>query len=162
MANTNNTSTSPRIPPLTAQNPKVSTQRHRLRLKPRSHQPLQATGFRNRIQNSTRNTRYPATGEHGARPRSGARALPAMHICEPWEFSYGVTNWCNAWHGVDFSAASIKSSEDSVASTTDEAVPAPLVFGHSLERNHPNRCKFVIFTSRQLSLYRSITYILTS
>ncbi|KAL7808678.1 hypothetical protein V8C26DRAFT_412848 [Trichoderma gracile] len=32
----------------------------------------------------------------------------SMHICEPWEFSYGTTNWCNAWHGVDFSVASVK------------------------------------------------------
>lgn len=64
-----------------------------------------------------------------------------MHICEPWEFSYGVTNWCNAWHGIDFSAAGMKRSEDGGAEKMGEAVPAPLVFGHALERNHPNRCK---------------------
>ncbi|KAL9471789.1 hypothetical protein ACSS6W_009730 [Trichoderma asperelloides] len=64
-----------------------------------------------------------------------------MHICEPWEFSYGVTNWCNAWHGIDFSAASIRRAEQGVEKMDegDGAVPAPLVFGHALERNHPNR-----------------------
>ncbi|KAM0254575.1 hypothetical protein ACHAQJ_006610 [Trichoderma viride] len=67
-----------------------------------------------------------------------------MHICEPWEFSYGVTNWCNAWHGLDFSVASMKKTvEDSdVSSRVDgktldgaAAAPVPLIFGHSLERN---------------------------
>ncbi|UKZ94364.1 uncharacterized protein TrAFT101_009238 [Trichoderma asperellum] len=71
-----------------------------------------------------------------------------MHICEPWEFSYGVTNWCNAWHGIDFSAASIRRAEQGVEKMEegDGAVPAPLVFGHALERNHPNRLSATIMS----------------
>lgn len=74
-----------------------------------------------------------------------------MHICEPWEFSYGPTNWCNAWHGIDFSAASAnKTTGEEVAErkdgddakTMDGAGSAPIILGHSLERNHPNRRKW--------------------
>lgn len=79
-----------------------------------------------------------------------------MHICEPWEFSYGTTNWCNAWHGIDFSVASIKKTGETAekreesdgnsadGTTIDGAAPStPLIFGHSLERNHPNRCELL-------------------
>ncbi|PTB63412.1 hypothetical protein BBK36DRAFT_1126585 [Trichoderma citrinoviride] len=88
----------------------------------------------------------------------------AMHICEPWEFSYGTTNWCNAWHGIDFSVASVKnkirgegeeetgekresdggSSRDDAKTIDGAASSAPLIFGHSLERNHPNRLSSAI------------------
>lgn len=69
-----------------------------------------------------------------------------VQICGSWEFSCCVTNWCNAWHGIDFSAASIKRTEEGAEKRDGghEAVPAPLVFGHTLERNHPNRCKWSI------------------
>jgi hypothetical protein len=91
----------------------------------------------------------------------------AMHICEPWEFSYGTTNWCKAWHGLDFSVASARrnrSEEDDAVGekrqqqqesdgssgdnahtmngTASSCSSAPLIFGHSLERNHPNRCEY--------------------
>ncbi|KAL7922207.1 hypothetical protein ACQKWADRAFT_327262 [Trichoderma austrokoningii] len=71
-----------------------------------------------------------------------------MHICEPWEFSYGVTNWCNAWHGIDFSAASFnrRSEGGDGVEKVGEAVPAPLVFGHALERNHPIRLSATIMS----------------
>ncbi|TDZ29298.1 Acetyltransferase BOT5 [Colletotrichum spinosum] len=29
-----------------------------------------------------------------------------IHICEPGELSYSVTNWASAWHGIDFSGLS--------------------------------------------------------
>ena len=28
-----------------------------------------------------------------------------VHICEPMELSFAVTNWCGAWRNIDFSAA---------------------------------------------------------
>ncbi|RFU81818.1 hypothetical protein TARUN_409 [Trichoderma arundinaceum] len=86
-----------------------------------------------------------------------------MHICEPWEFSYSTTNWCNAWHGIDFSVASIRktgnvaekknvdgdnSSEDGVQSMGG-AASAPLIFGHSLERNHPIRLGSVVMSKAE-------------
>ncbi|EHK19584.1 uncharacterized protein TRIVIDRAFT_46710 [Trichoderma virens Gv29-8] len=85
------------------------------------------------------------------------RHMP-MHICEPWEFSYSTTNWCNAWHGIDFSVASAKKTGEAAekkdsdessrddAKTIDGAASAPLIFGHSLERNHPNRLSAAIMS----------------
>lgn len=108
----------------------------------RSQPPASEIAYRTRL--AIVDSLHPANVERGL---AVARELylhnVLMHICEPWEFSYGVTNWCNAWHGIDFSAASIdkKRSEDGGVVKMDEAVPAPLVFGHALERNHPNRCK---------------------
>lgn len=83
-----------------------------------------------------------------------------MHICEPWEFSYGPTNWCNAWHGIEFSAASAHKTGEEVVERKDSAVAerkdsddaktmdggdsAPIILGHSSERNHPNRRKWFI------------------
>ncbi|KAL7942865.1 hypothetical protein V8C42DRAFT_347358 [Trichoderma barbatum] len=89
------------------------------------------------------------------------RNIP-MHICEPWEFSYNTTNWCNAWHGIDFSVASANKtgevSEKKVDSdsssrddtkTIDGAASTPLILGHSLERNHPNRLSAAIMSKAE-------------
>ncbi|KAL7812111.1 hypothetical protein V8C44DRAFT_364813 [Trichoderma aethiopicum] len=97
-----------------------------------------------------------------------------MHICEPWEFSYGTTNWCNAWHGLDFSVASVRkkgSDEDgavgekrqqqkesdgssrddarTIDGTSSSSSSAPLILGHSLERNHPNRLSAAIMSKAE-------------
>ncbi|KAL6900387.1 hypothetical protein GGI43DRAFT_427475 [Trichoderma evansii] len=106
----------------------------------RSEPPASEIAYRNRL--AIADCLQPANME---RSLAVARELClrniTSHICEPWEFSYNVSNWCNAWHGVDFSAASIKRAGEG-AEKRDEGqkvVPAPLVFGHALERNHPNR-----------------------
>ena len=62
-----------------------------------------------------------------------------FHICEPGELSYSITNWCGAWRGIDFSPAVMKSEKATVG--VSPASAAPLVFGHSLERHVPTRCK---------------------
>nr|XP_036576257.1 putative LysR family regulatory protein [Colletotrichum truncatum]KAF6782965.1 putative LysR family regulatory protein [Colletotrichum truncatum] len=35
-----------------------------------------------------------------------------MHICEPGELSYAVSNWSSAWYGIDFSAFSTKKTSE--------------------------------------------------
>ncbi|KAF9874269.1 MFS monocarboxylate [Colletotrichum karsti] len=72
------------------------------------------------------------------------------HICEPGEFSFSVTNWSSAWHGIDFSKLSMgdfstSSSGENSDTAADEskdsvslppaAGTAPLVLGHALMRN---------------------------
>ncbi|KAL7929879.1 hypothetical protein V8C35DRAFT_331006 [Trichoderma chlorosporum] len=118
----------------------------------RSEPPTSEIAYGNRL--AVLDTLKPAKMERGlAVSRELLRRNIPMHICEPWEFSYGTTNWCNAWHGIDFSVASTTKAEkmggaerkDSGVSGGDEAktidggVSTPLIFGHSLERNHPNR-----------------------
>ncbi|KAK1237402.1 hypothetical protein MKX08_003027 [Trichoderma sp. CBMAI-0020] len=111
----------------------------------RSKPPASEIAYRTRL--AIVDSLQPANMERGlAVARELYLQKMLMHICEPWEFSYGVTNWCNAWHGIDFSAASIKRTEDDAAEKAAEAVPAPLVFGHALERNHPNRLSATIMS----------------
>ncbi|KAI9896503.1 hypothetical protein N3K66_008675 [Trichothecium roseum] len=107
----------------------------------------------------------PPRAERGlAVMREMARRGYMIHICEPGELSFALTNWCGAWRGIDFSAAvegggppavgdegggnAVNGGEGSGAVGDGEpvtppepepAVPgaAPLVFGHSLERSQP-------------------------
>ncbi|KAL6821319.1 hypothetical protein V8C40DRAFT_267674 [Trichoderma camerunense] len=92
------------------------------------------------------------------------RNIP-MHICEPWEFSYGPTNWCNAWHGIEFSVASANKMGEEVSERKDSAVAerkdsddaktmdgsdsSPIILGHSSERNHPNRLSAFIMSKAE-------------
>ena len=71
--------------------------------------------------------------------REMCRRKYAIHICEPLELSYSVTNWCGAWRDIDFAPAVMRSEK-----TAGQAAPpsaAPLVLGHSLERNVTTRCE---------------------
>ncbi|KAH6603244.1 hypothetical protein Trco_008019 [Trichoderma cornu-damae] len=119
----------------------------------RSKPPASELAYGNRL--AILDAIQPANMERGlaVSRQLGIRNIP-MHICEPWEFSYGTTNWCNAWHGIDFSVASISRTgkkQDGDGSSGDDgktmdgaAASTPLIFGHSLERNHPNRLSTAI------------------
>ncbi|KAL3959263.1 hypothetical protein ACCO45_007425 [Purpureocillium lilacinum] len=61
-----------------------------------------------------------------------------MHICEPFELSHIITNWCSAWRDIDFSCAAVTGANGDDCNVSSNA---PLVFGHSLERNLPMRCR---------------------
>ncbi|KAH9229779.1 hypothetical protein K456DRAFT_1919370 [Colletotrichum gloeosporioides 23] len=72
----------------------------------------------------------------------------SIHVCEPGELSFTITNWTAAWHGIDFSRCRDQpAGEDGelVADTKQHAeprhvpIPSPLVFGHSLPRGRPTR-----------------------
>ncbi|KAF4936453.1 hypothetical protein CGCF245_v006600 [Colletotrichum fructicola] len=71
-----------------------------------------------------------------------------IHVCEPGELSFTITNWTAAWHGIDFSTCRDQPAgedEELVADTEQHAepqhvpIPSPLVFGHSLPRGRPTR-----------------------
>lgn len=66
----------------------------------------------------------------------------SIHIIEPWELSYGVTNWCGAWRDIDFGPVVNPSEQDGSVGRDGKNSSLPVVFGHSLERHHPTRCKF--------------------
>ncbi|EGY16602.1 hypothetical protein VD0002_g4359 [Verticillium dahliae] len=59
----------------------------------------------------------------------------SLHICEPFEKSYGVTNWCGAWKGVDFTNA-VKTGEKQGGKTRPLDM---LVLGFGGERKTPKR-----------------------
>ncbi|EEY15369.1 conserved hypothetical protein [Verticillium alfalfae VaMs.102] len=59
----------------------------------------------------------------------------STHICEPFEKSYAVTNWCGAWKDVDFTNAAKTREKQG-----DETRPLGLlVLGHGGERKTPKR-----------------------
>lgn len=62
----------------------------------------------------------------------------SLHICEPFEKSYGVTNWCGAWKGVDFTNA-VKTGEKQGGKTRPLDM---LVLGFGGERKTPKRCEW--------------------
>ncbi|KAF3800072.1 hypothetical protein GCG54_00015450 [Colletotrichum gloeosporioides] len=75
----------------------------------------------------------------------------SIHTCEPGELSFTITNWTAAWHGIDFSTCRDQAAgedEELVADPEQHAepqhlpTPSPLVFGHSLPRGRPTRCKW--------------------
>ncbi|KAL7953096.1 hypothetical protein V8C34DRAFT_297829 [Trichoderma compactum] len=111
----------------------------------RSEPPTSEIAYGQRL--AVLDTLKPDKVERGlAVTRELLRRNTPMHICEPWEFSYGPTNWCNAWHGIEFSAASAhktgetaESKDSDDAKTMDGAGSAPIILGQSSERNHPNR-----------------------
>lgn len=85
--------------------------------------------------------------------REQVRMGQASHICEPFERSYFVTNWCLAWKGLeDIFPSSVSSAAGNVSekdtekektesTTTINAVKRKLmVLGHSMEKATPNRC----------------------
>lgn len=61
-----------------------------------------------------------------------------LHVVEPSDLSYAITNWCGAWRDVDFGPAVLK-TEDSDLTAGAYVRAVPLVFGHSLQRNYPTR-----------------------
>jgi hypothetical protein len=64
-----------------------------------------------------------------------------IHICEPFQVSHNITNWCRAWHGIDFSKVATNSEKATAATTEIPSSPTPLILGHGLERDLPHRCK---------------------
>ncbi|KAH0493505.1 hypothetical protein TgHK011_000170 [Trichoderma gracile] len=143
----------------------------------RSHPPTSDLAYAFRL--AVNDALMPEKMERGlAVSRELCKRGISMHICEPWEFSYGTTNWCNAWHGVDFSAASVRRTRngedgvekkqqqqqqqesdgssrddertmDGTASSSSSSSSAPLILGHSLERNHPNRLSAAIMSKAE-------------
>ncbi|EEA22102.1 hypothetical protein TMatcc_008472 [Talaromyces marneffei ATCC 18224] len=87
--------------------------------------------------------------------REQVRIGQATHICEPFEMSYFVTNWCLAWKGLeDIFPASASGSisekteeketenektEATTTTTTTAAKTKMMVLGHSMEKATPNR-----------------------
>jgi hypothetical protein len=61
-----------------------------------------------------------------------------IHVCEPFERSFNVSNWTAAWKGVDFSSVMKESSEQNERGATARM----LVLGLSMERRGFLRCKF--------------------
>lgn len=86
--------------------------------------------------------------------REQVRIGQVTHICEPFERSYFVTNWCLAWKGLEdifpssaSAAANIsekdeeKEKEKTESTTTINVVKRKLmVLGYSMEKATPNRC----------------------
>ncbi|KAI1855917.1 hypothetical protein JX265_012000 [Neoarthrinium moseri] len=62
----------------------------------------------------------------------------AIHTCEPFDRSYSVTNWCAAWRGLDFSAATPRHE------AKEQAKSSLFVLGHSNETKTPARFSSVI------------------
>ncbi|KAJ5160781.1 BCL5p [Penicillium canariense] len=60
-----------------------------------------------------------------------------IHVVEPSDISYAVTNWCGAWRDIDFGPAIIRG--EGAAATDENSTAVPLIFGHSLQRNYPTR-----------------------
>jgi hypothetical protein len=60
-----------------------------------------------------------------------------VHVCEPFERSFFVTNWTAAWKGLDFSPA-IKEPEPNENGTS---APKLFVLGESKIIGGPDRCK---------------------
>lgn len=87
----------------------------------------------------------------GLQPDTIERNLTVLHemvrqgdgirIIELWELSYGVTNWCGAWRDIDFSAVVNTPGGDGSVEEGGKNESLPVVYGHSLERNHATRCK---------------------
>lgn len=91
--------------------------------------------------------------------REQVRRGQPSHICEPFDRSYFVTNWCLAWKGLeDIFPSSVSAAAADVSEKTEEkeretekektestttinAVKRKLmVLGHSMEKATPNRC----------------------
>lgn len=90
--------------------------------------------------------------------REQVRIGQATHICEPFERSYFVTNWCLAWKGLEDIFPASTSSGDAIEKTGEkeetenekESTPTTInavkrrmmVLGYSMEKGTPNRCTF--------------------
>ncbi|OOQ82522.1 hypothetical protein PEBR_40002 [Penicillium brasilianum] len=61
-----------------------------------------------------------------------------IHVVEPLDLSYAITNWCGAWRELDFGPAVVR-TEDSAVAAGVKGPAVPLVFGHSLQRHIPTR-----------------------
>jgi hypothetical protein len=68
--------------------------------------------------------------------REMTRRGQSTHICEPFDRSYNISNWCMLWKDLDFSPA-VKAT----AERKESGRPKLLVLGGSGEAHMPGRCK---------------------
>jgi hypothetical protein len=78
--------------------------------------------------------------------REMVRRGQPTHICEPFNRSYGTTNWCAAWRGLDLSCGTGTTSS-SAGNATDGVVTKMMVIGQSVEVKSPDRCGFLFLTT---------------
>lgn len=108
----------------------------RFRLHPDT--PLSEIALQNR--KAIQERREPASIELSlAVIREMARRKQNMHICEPFETSFSVTNWTAAWNGIDFTGAIEDKEKDNKEEDKKTEV---FVVGESGEFRAPRRCKF--------------------
>lgn len=84
--------------------------------------------------------------------REMVRRRQRIHICEPFERSFSVTNWSAAWKGLDFSTA-IKGDENGKSERTALKM---VVLGDSKELGMPGRCKWTLFISPSREINTSL------
>jgi hypothetical protein len=61
-----------------------------------------------------------------------------LHVVEPSDLSYAITNWSGAWRDIDFGPAVMR-QEGRELDASQKIAAVPLVFGQSLLRNFPTR-----------------------
>jgi hypothetical protein len=72
--------------------------------------------------------------------REMVRRGQSIHICEPFQRSYHISNWCGAWNGLDFSST-IKEGKE-------RAAVKLLVVGQGNKPGAPRRCKHIDTAAR--------------
>jgi hypothetical protein len=77
--------------------------------------------------------------------REMIRRGQSTHICEPFERSYSISNWCGAWKGLDFGSATKGAKKEGKEPTELKM----FVLGQGKELKAPGRCKYC------LPLYRT-------
>jgi hypothetical protein len=72
--------------------------------------------------------------------REMVRRGQPIHICEPFERFYSISNWCGAWKGLDFrGAVAVKGPELEERTLLDVDM---LVVGQGNKPGAPRRCKW--------------------
>ncbi|OKL61842.1 hypothetical protein UA08_02300 [Talaromyces atroroseus] len=71
--------------------------------------------------------------------REKVRRGQPTHVCEPFDRSYGTTNWCAAWRGLDLSCGT-GTARSSTGSIADGGSSKMLILGQSKETKAPGRC----------------------
>lgn len=69
--------------------------------------------------------------------REMVRRGQITHVCELFDKSYGATNWCSAWKGLDLRCGGDGGDSDGGVKM--------LVIGEGSEVKSPRRCEFLLF-----------------